>query len=146
MNKHHKIFIDANIWCWYFNKKSIHHEKVEKSVNNLIKQKNVHIYGNFFVAIEIFHYLIKKLGPHLGKEKALRFLEFDFITIKQIENTQNALASILEQLVKFGAHTSIGGRDASILVSMNEENIKEIVTHDGAFRNVPNIKVIDPIE
>jgi predicted nucleic acid-binding protein len=40
----------------------------------------------------------------------------------------------------------IGGRDASILATMAQNNLVEIMTHDQAFKRVPDIKVIDPIK
>ena len=74
------------------------------------------------------------MGPVVGKQKALRFLEFDFISIHATENTYEELAQILDQLVTYGSHTTIGGCDASILVTMQKAEIKEIVTHDSAFK------------
>ena len=42
------------------------------------------------------------------------------------------------------AHVGIGGCDASILATMDARGINSIMTHDQAFRRVPNVRVIDP--
>ncbi len=43
-------------------------------------------------------------------------------------------------------HTGIGGRDATILASMERYRIKELLTHDEAFKRIDKIREIDPLE
>ena len=44
------------------------------------------------------------------------------------------------------SHTGIGGRDATILATMKKFNVKQLVTHDKAFKKIDFIQVIDPVE
>lgn len=50
----------------------------------------------------------------------------------------------IEYLAKY-SQTGIGGRDATILASMQELGIRRLMTHDRAFRRIDFIEVIDPI-
>ena len=43
------------------------------------------------------------------------------------------------------SHLGIGGRDATILATMSIEEIHTLMTHDQAFKRIPDIEVIDPI-
>jgi len=50
----------------------------------------------------------------------------------------------LEFLARY-AHLGIGGRDSVILATMQITKVKRILTHDQAFKDVREIRVIDPI-
>jgi len=56
----------------------------------------------------------------------------------------NSIGSVYDVLAKH-THTGIGGRDATVLQFMEEHHINVICTHDGAFKKVQNITVIDPV-
>lgn len=49
-----------------------------------------------------------------------------------------------EQLMKY-AKIGIGGRDSVILAAMKATGIRRIATHDGVFKKIENIEVMDPI-
>jgi len=91
--------------------------------------------------IEVMHYLVKRLGPTVAREKWQVFSSIDFI-IGNLEFEQ--LDPIFTVLSKF-SHTGIGGRDAAILSFMEAQNITKLCTHDKAFTQIPNIEIIDPV-
>jgi uncharacterized protein len=43
------------------------------------------------------------------------------------------------------SQTGIGGRDATILASMEVLEIKKLMTHDRAFSRIDQIEVVDPV-
>jgi predicted nucleic acid-binding protein len=91
--------------------------------------------------VEVMHYIVKRLGTTVAKEKWQLFSSLDFI-VGNLEFEQ--LDSIFEVLSKF-SHTGIGGRDATILSFMEDNNITNLCTHDKAFKKIPDIEIIDPI-
>ncbi len=134
------IFIDSNLWCYFFDESSKEHRKASVFLQKILEKEEIAV--NTAVIIEISHFLIKNLGPVNGKERIEIFLEFPL----QIEdlNYQNVKESI-ELLCQY-SHAGIGGRDATILATMKKRGIKRIATHDASFRNVDWLEVLDPMK
>ena len=133
------IFIDSNYWIYLFDKTCDEHKYVEEHFDTLYNTASLAI--NTVVMIEVMHYLVKRLGAPVAKEKWKLFSSIDFI-IGNLEFDQ--LDSIFEVFSKF-SHTGIGGRDATILSFMEDQNISKLCSHDNAFTKIPNIEIIDPI-
>ena len=134
------IFIDSNYWVYLFDKTSDEHKDIVDHFETLYDSALLAV--NTVVMIEVMHYLVKRLGPTIAKEKWKLFSSIDLI-IGNLEFEQ--LDSIFDVFSKF-SHTGIGGRDATVLSFMEEQNITKICTHDKAFTKIPNIEVIDPIK
>lgn len=135
------VFIDSNIWCYYFNQSAKEHKPVAQKVDELIdSEKRLHT--NTVILMEVGHFLIKNLGGVKGKEKLDEMLKYNFeISDLNYSTTKNSLEILGEE-----HHTGIGGRDATIIASMKEKEVEELITHDKAFRKVDGIEVIDPVE
>lgn len=133
------VFIDSNYWIYLFDKTCDEHGYVVKHFKELYDTTLFAL--NTVVMVEVMHYLVKRLGPTVAKEKWQVFSSIDFI-IGNLKFEQ--LDSIFDVLSKF-SHTGIGGRDASILSFMKEQNITKLCTHDKAFTKIPNIEIIDPV-
>lgn len=132
------LFIDSNIWCYYFDKSSKEHTKVAQYLENIIKQETILI--NTVIIMEVTHFLIKNLGAK-GKKKVESFLQ---LPLKIIDfNYEQSLASV--RVLAEHSHTGLGGRDATILAAMKTAKVDEIVTNDVAFRKIKGIKVINPM-
>jgi predicted nucleic acid-binding protein len=131
-------FIDSNIWCYYFDRSSQEHETVSECLEQILDEGSVAI--NTVVAMEVAHYLIKSLGP-LGKKKMDIFLTYP---MGIVDFDQSIARRSIEYLAKY-SQTGIGGRDATILASMQELDIKRLMTHDRAFKRIDFLEVIDPI-
>jgi len=133
------VFIDSNYWIYLFDKTCDEHAHVVDHFKELYDSASLAL--NTVVMIEVMHYLVKRLGPTVAKEKWQVFSSIDFV-IGNLKFEQ--LDPIFEVLSKF-SHTGIGGRDATILSFMEEKNITKLCTHDKAFTKIPNIEIIDPI-
>lgn len=133
------VFIDSNYWIYLFDKTCEEHAYIVEHFNVLYETASLAV--NTVVMIEVMHYLVKRLGPTVAREKWQVFSSIDFI-IGNLEFEQ--LDPIFAVLAKF-SHTGIGGRDATILSFMEAQNITKLCTHDKAFTQIPSIEIIDPI-
>ena len=66
------IFIDSNIWCYYFDMSAGEHEIVSKRLEEALKRE---VLMNTVVVMEVAHYLIKNLGSE-GERKMDVFLSY----------------------------------------------------------------------
>jgi predicted nucleic acid-binding protein len=133
------VFIDSNYWIYLLDKTCDEHDYIVDHFRVLYDSSSLAI--NTIVMVEIMHYLIKRLGTTIAKQKWQLFSSIDFI-VGNLEFEQ--LDRIFDVLSKF-SHTGIGGRDASILSFMEDNNITKLCTHDKAFKKIPDIEIIDPI-
>ena len=133
------ILIDSNIWAYYFDATLPEHQKVIKTLETAIKKNQAAV--NATIVVEILHYLVKRLGPLEGKKKGNIFLNYG---LPFYEIDEETVELTLTKLSEF-SHLGIGGRDATILATMSLEGIQNLMTHDQAFKRVPNIEIIDPI-
>jgi predicted nucleic acid-binding protein len=134
------IFLDSNYWIFLFDETTQEHP--------MIKEHFASIYGKFqfasntVVLLETMHYMVKRLGSELVKEKWEWFMRLDMVID---ELTLPCMDTTFAEFIKY-SHTGIGGRDASILASMKRlGDIKTLVTHDQSFSKIPEIEVSDPI-
>ncbi len=140
-----KYFIDTNMLWWYFTKNSKNHKTVKKYLDPLIMDLDNRFYVNEFVIIELLHLLIKKSkgGYKLGKE--LLSNKYPFLHILFNFSNLTSIISLLEVLNIYGHDTTLGGRDSSIIVSMQTHQINDIITNDGGFKSVANLRILNPI-
>ncbi len=135
------VFIDSNIWCYYFDQSAEEHKQVSEKIDELIDgEKDLHI--NTVILMEVGHFLVKNLGGVKGKKKLDQMLEFSFkISELNYPATLNSLDILTEE-----HQTGIGGRDSTILASMEEKDVEKLVTHDQAFKKIDEIEVVDPVD
>lgn len=139
MDKKPIIFVDSNYWIYLFDKTTIEHESAKKYFNNLYDEAV--LASNTVVMMEVMHYLVKRLGPEMAKEKWELFSSIDFV----VGNLKfEDLDGIFSTLCKY-SHTGIGWRDATVLSFLENNQIQKICTHDKAFKKIPNLEIIDPI-
>ena len=134
------IFVDSNYWIYLLDKTTIEHKSVKNHFNKLYDEAILAI--NTVVMMEVMHYLVKRLGSEIAKEKWELFSSVDFV-VGNLEFED--LDFIFSTLCKY-SHTGIGGRDATILSFMEINHIGKICTHDNTFKKVPNLEIIDPID
>ena len=133
------ILVDSNIWAFYFDTTLSEHKKVTRPLETALKKGKAVL--NATVVVETLHYLVKRLGPLVGGEKGRVFTSLG-IPLFPIDS---AVLNVTHQKLCEFTHLGIGGRDASILATMEMEGIKQIMTHDQAFKRIPDINVLDPI-
>jgi predicted nucleic acid-binding protein len=131
------IFVDSNIWCYYFDRSAQEHNAVSKSLEQVLDDG---VAINTVVAMEVAHYLIKSLGPE-GKRKMDVFLSYP---MEIVDFDQYLARNSVEYLAKY-SQTGIRGRDATILASMQELGTRKLMTHDRAFKRLDFIDVVDPV-
>ena len=134
------IFVDSNIWCYYFDNSLPEHLTIAKTLDNFLKKKKLAV--NTVIVMEISHYLIKNLGPIKGKKKIDIFLSFP---LEMLNFNYSEMKKSVDLLSEY-SYTGIGGRDATILASMKVKGITQLLTHDKAFRKIDFIEVVDPIK
>jgi len=110
------IFVDSNIWCYYFDRSSQEHNIVSDKLEQVL-DGGVAI--NTVVELEVAHYLIKNLGSE-GKRKMDTFLSYPMVVM----NFDQYLAR----------------------TSMEELEIDTLMTHDRAFKRIDFIEVVDPVD
>ncbi len=132
------IFIDSNIWCYYFNKSTKEHKKVSAHIDGILGKNEIVL--NTLVVMEVAHFLIKNLGSVIGQEKVEKMLSFPFII--EDFSYEELLESV--KLLSTYTQTGIGGRDATILATMKKWKIKDLLTHDSSFKKINLVNVIDP--
>ena len=96
---------------------------------------------NTVIQIEVVHYLVKRLGAIAGTEAADLFLSLP-LTVDALD--PSLLRDSLRLLARF-TDVGIGGRDASLLASMQKHGATRILTHDATFRHVGWVEVVDPL-
>ena len=131
------IFIDSNIWCYFFDRCAQEHDLVSEELENALDGS---VAINTVVEMEVAHYLIKNLGA-VGKRKMDVFLSFP---MEIVDFNQDLAKRSIELLSRF-SQTGIGGRDATIMASMEELGTKKLMTHDRAFKRIDTIEVMDPV-
>ena len=133
------LIIDSNIWAYYFDDHTPEHKYVVKPLEEVLYTEEIAI--NTVIIMEVAHFLIKSLGPIAGKEKLKIFLGYaptvTGLTYEEALKTIDLLAEY--------SHLGIGGRDATLLASMEQLTTTKIMTHDEALKHVPGIETIDPI-
>jgi uncharacterized protein len=132
------IFVDSNIWCYYFDRSAQEHNAVSEKLEQVLDEG---VAINTVVAMEVAHYLIKSLGSDEGRSKMDVFLSYP---MEIIDFNQYLARKSVDYLAKY-SQTGIGGRDATILSSMEELETKKLMTHDRAFKRLDFIEVVDPI-
>ena len=133
------IMIDSNIWAYYFDADAPEHKSVVPDVKKALREG---VLINTVVVMEVAHFLIKNLGPVLGREKLDVFLSFPM----QVDELTLDLARGAADVLSKYSHLGIGGRDATLLASMHRKRVDGIMTHDEALKHVPDIKAIDPVK
>ena len=133
------LIIDSNIWAYYFDEDALEHDFVVDDVDNALRSGEIAI--NTVIIMEVAHFLIKNLGPLIGRNKLSIFLSFPF---QIIDLNYELTLKAIDLLAKY-SHLGIGGRDATILATAKTIGINEIMTHDEAFKRIEWLKTIDPV-
>ena len=139
------IFVDSNIWCYYFDQRLPEHEHVREPMREIIKSEE--IVCNTIIVMEVAHYLVR----HFKEEAARKKMDF-FMNLRNMQIVgfdRQMLTETLENLFEHGYSDGLGGRDATIIATLNLQAVKKIVSHDSVFRRLASklkLEVIDPLQ
>jgi len=139
------IFIDSNMWCYYFDKRLPEHEQVRDTMRKTLTSEE--IVCNTLIILEVAHYLVRHFTESTARKKIEYFTNLSNLTIVDFDR-QN-MTQALESLIEHGYSDGLGGRDATVLATMKLKEIKTILSHDEVFKRLSAklmLKVIDPIK
>ncbi len=130
--------IDSNIWAYALDSTVPEHPRAARAVGKALEGD---ILVNTAIQMEVAHYLVKRLGAVAGEEAADDFIALP-LAVDALD--PGLVRDALRLLVRY-ADLGIGGRDASLLASMERHGVARILTHDATFRRVDWVEVVDPI-
>jgi predicted nucleic acid-binding protein len=137
------LFIDSNIWCYYFDQRLPEHLHVREAVREIIKSEQIAC--NTVIVMEVAHYLVRHFTEKIARKKIEIFINLTNIDIADFN--RQSLNQTIETLLAYAYVEGLGGRDATVIASMKLQNIKKIVSHDDIFSRLANkleLEVIDP--
>ncbi len=134
------MLIDSNIWCFYFDESCKEHKAVSDYLESVLSKKE--ILSNTVVIMEVSHFLVKNLGPRIGKEKIDILTSFPMKTA----DLDFSLMKLSINMLCDYSHLGIGGRDATLLATLKRTKTNTIMTHDAAFRKIDWLEVVDPVK
>ena len=127
-----KYFLDTNILIYFFDTISIHHTKVvtflencEKNditlfISNTTIQEFTHVFLNLL-------FIYKYSDPYTHLEKTLeRIFQLPNIEIIQTSISRDHILKVIKHMKNY----KIGVHDASILVTLQKNYIKDFATYD----------------
>lgn len=133
------------LW-WYLVENSQNHQKVKNYLDQLILDLDNVFYINEFVIIELMHLLIKKSKKGYEMAKELLSNQYPFLIIIYDFSKLYSFKSLLEILNTYGHSSTIGGRDSSIIVTMQTNQITDIISNDNGFKSVKSLLIHNPID
>ena len=139
------IFVDSNIWCYYFDTRLPEHALVRDDMREIIKSQEIAC--NTVIVMEVAHYLVRHFTEKVARKKIEIFVNLNNLDITDFN--RQACSESVETLLAYAYVEGLGGRDATVIASMKLQNIKKIVSHDDIFRRLANkleLEVIDPAQ
>lgn len=139
------IFIDSNIWCYYFDKRLPEHQLIREPIRQILLSSE-ELASNTIVVMEIAHYLVRHFSEKDARKKIEHFVNLRNMKIFGLDT--KLMSESLDYLLNYRYSDGLGGRDATILAAMNSESIKTLVSHDDAFKRLAEkmtFKIIDPV-
>ncbi|GAB3685168.1 hypothetical protein GCM10028857_15230 [Salinarchaeum chitinilyticum] len=134
--------LDANIWIYYLDEDLAEHEMVVDRVGDVIRSNPLFL--TTVLQLEVLHYISNQRDD--CQEVLETFLTGEDVWVADLTSREVKRASEL-----LGAHrqAGIGGRDASVLATMERNDVSRLWTHDTALRRVGErldwIDVADPV-
>lgn len=139
------LFVDSNIWCYYFDARLPEHVRVRDAMREIIKTQEIAC--NTVIVMEVAHYLVRHFTEKIARKKIEAFVNLSNIDIADFN--RQLLSETVETLLAYAYAEGLGGRDATVIASMKLQNIKKIVSHDDIFKRLANkleLEVIDPAQ
>jgi predicted nucleic acid-binding protein len=96
--------------------------------------------------MEIAHYLVSHFREEDARSKIEHFIKLG--NMKILDFNSKTMTESMDSLLNYNYSHGLGGRDSTILASMNLHGIKTLMTHDDVFKRLSNktlYNVIDPV-
>jgi len=138
------IFLDSNMWCYYFDRRLPEHEYVREPIREIIKTEEIAC--NTIIIMEAAHYLVRHFPAKTARKKIEYFVNLR--NMKIVDFNRQIMMEALENLIEHAYTHGLGGRDATVIATLKSLHIKKILSHDNIFKRLATklaIEVIDPI-
>jgi predicted nucleic acid-binding protein len=138
------IFIDSNVWCYYFDQRVPEHEFVREPMREILKSEEIAC--NTIIVMEVAHYLVRHFTEKTARKKIDYFINLRNMTISDFN--RQILRETVENLLEYAYTDGLGGRDATVIATLKSQDIKKIFSHDAIFKRLASelaLEVIDPI-
>ncbi|HEX9914691.1 MAG TPA: type II toxin-antitoxin system VapC family toxin, partial [Candidatus Bathyarchaeia archaeon] len=138
------LFIDANIWCYYFDARHPEHEQVRRFMRRALLEDRLAV--NTIIVMEVAHYLNRNLSREDARRGTDNLLTLESLRVHDFDREQ--LLRSLDVLNKYSRSHGLGGRDATIIATVKSMGIDGLVTHDKALAGVAkleSVNVVDPV-
>jgi len=139
------IFIDSNMWCYYFDQRLPEHKQVIEPMREIIKSEE--IVCNTIIVMEVAHYIVRHFAEESARKKIDHFVNLR--NMKIADFNRQIMTETIETLIEHGYTDGLGGRDATVIATMNSQNMQKIISHDGVFKRLASklkLEVIDPVQ
>jgi predicted nucleic acid-binding protein len=139
------IFVDSNIWCYYFDQRVPEHKHVRDTMREIIKSEEISC--STIIVMEVAHYIVR----HFDEKSARKKMDF-FINLRNMQISDfngQMMQESLESLLEYSYADGLGGRDATIIATLKSQNIRRIITHDAVFKRLAaklTLEVTDPLQ
>lgn len=138
------IAIDSNVWIYYCDSTTPEHERVREMVRSALERGRVLV--NAVVPLEVTHYLTKRRKPDGQSRFEEACLRTENVVVEAL-GERDVVGS--RRLLHEHDATGIGGRDASLVATMETRNVAELWTHDGGLERLGDaldwLTVVDPV-
>jgi len=141
------ISIDSQIWIYYLDSNATESANVIRYLdgnNNdgIIATEKIII--NTIIPLEVAHNFFR--NEEIDVEKAYEIITSTFqLENMEIKEITLALMELALKIVAKNRRKGIGGRDALILATMEQEQINTLVSHDKNLLELINLRRIDPV-
>lgn len=138
------IFVDTNMWCYYFDQRLPEHEHIREPMREIIKSEEIAC--NTIIVMEVAHYLVRHFTERDARKKIDHFVNLR--NMKIVDFNRQIMTEALENLIEHAYTNGLGGRDATVIATLKSLNLKKIISHDEIFKRLATkltLKVIDPI-
>jgi len=139
------IFVDSNMWCYYFDQRLPEHERVLEPMREILKSEEIAC--NTIIVMEVAHYLVRHFTEKAARKKIDYFTNLK--NIKIADFNRPLMTQTLDALLEHAYADGLGGRDATIIATLKSLNIKKLVSHDDIFKRLSNkltLELIDPAQ
>ena len=132
------IYVDSNYWIYWLDTRLPEHRH---TINAMRRAVSGGIIMNYLTLVEVAHYL-RSLPKEEFSHSIAAIQNLSTLTLVDLDHETTQMA--LEVLPQYW-NKGLGGRDCVIIATMKVHSVKEILTHDRAFANVEEIRVVDTI-
>ena len=100
------LFVDSNIWCYYFDQRLSEHTFVRLTMREIIESEEIAC--NTVIVMEVAHYLVRHFTEKIARKKIETFINLSNNQI--LDFNRQALTETVENLVTYAYAEGLGGK------------------------------------